>query len=184
MNDDSGGAEDVSAPKPASLKAALTRPVIIAILNYALAALIDISLLAIFSVYLAVPISSGGLNLPPEKVGFANAGLGFLIGVSQGTLFPTLVRWLGPRRLFMSTTTCSFLAFLAFPMVHLWVKLTTPENGSSKWLWVGISLILVSWTMFAAGGGEPYSFVYLFITYFLLTVRGPLLVYDGCLSIC
>ncbi|SRR5258708_4680952 len=160
IGDDPNEAGNTPAPKPASLKAALTPPVIIGILNYALAAFIDISMFSIFSVYLAVPISSGGLNLSPEKVGFANAGLGFLIGVSQVTLFPTLVRRLGPKRLLMRTIACSFLVFLAFPMVHLWVKHTTPENGSSKWLWVGISLILVSWTLFEAGGGKHSSFVF------------------------
>jgi len=161
----SGDPNDASStpttPKPASLKAALTRPVIIAVLNYALAALVDISMFAIFSVYLAVPILSGGLNLPPEKVGIANAGLGFLVGMFQATLFPTLVRSLGPKKLLMTAIPCSLLAFLAFPMVHIWVKYTTPpeENGSSKWLWVGIILILIPWTLFEAGGGTIFLFI-------------------------
>ncbi|KAF8338764.1 major facilitator superfamily domain-containing protein [Cantharellus anzutake] len=146
-------------PKAPTLKEALTRPVIIAILNYALAAILDIAMFGMFSVYLAVPISSGGLNLPPEKVALANASLGLLLGGSQALLLARLVRWLGPRKLLMSCLSCSLLVFLAFPMVHLWVKHTTPENGTSRWLWIGIVLITIPWAMFEMGGVTIFLFI-------------------------
>lgn len=51
------------------MRSVLTKPVIVAALNYAALALVDMTMRAVQPVFLSTPIHLGGLGLPPYKIG-------------------------------------------------------------------------------------------------------------------
>lgn len=124
------------------LKALITAPVVIAVLNYALLALIEISFTAILTVYLA----SSPLSLTPRAIGFLIGSMGIFNGIFQALCTATLVEQWGAKRVYQVSISAFFPLWALFPIA---VRMaTTDDSDSYPWrLWilacVGVVLVTV-----------------------------------------
>lgn len=134
------------SPPPAvvapPLKALITAPVIIAVLNYALLALIEISFTAILPVYLA----SSPLSLTPRAIGFLIGGMGIFNVTFQALCTAALVEQWGAKRVYQVAIFAFFPLWMLLPIA---VRIaTTSDSDSYPWiLWllacVGVVLVTI-----------------------------------------
>ncbi|KAF8305059.1 MFS general substrate transporter [Clavulina sp. PMI_390] len=113
-------ADNLPQPKRApTMREVLTRPVVIAVLNYGTLAMLDIAYFSIMTVFFAVPISSGGLGLPPSLIGIIFATLGIASGGVQLLVFPIAHKLFGSKRLLRISIGSFMLVFPTFIGMHL-----------------------------------------------------------------
>ena len=136
----------------------LTRPVLTAILNYAWIALLAISNMAILTVFLPIPISSGGLNLSPQTVGLVFGALGLTAGFILIMIFPAICKGFGPKKIMTLAVIDCWLMFAYFPWMHELAKAYPTEPGIlDSRVWVVLGLYLVA----AAAMDMGFSTLYL-----------------------
>jgi hypothetical protein len=87
--------------KPMTLRALLTRPVVISVANYGLIGLLEMIAGVLIPLVWSTPVEFGGLSMSPASIGLWMAGYGFLNGVFQFVAFPHIVERFGPRRVFL-----------------------------------------------------------------------------------
>jgi len=127
-----------------SIRAVLTRPVLIAVQNYGWLALLENSYWALLTVFLPVPISAGGLSLPPPTVGLIFGSLGLVDGLEQLLLFPTIFKKFGPKKIMTATMVNFWLVFACFPWMHELAKAYPAEPGTlDPHVWAVVGLLLV-----------------------------------------
>jgi len=119
------------APPPSKVsppvRLLLTKPVLLAVLNYGLLSLLEISFLVLLPVFLA-----GSLDFSPSSIGLVMGIMGLANGIIQIAFFVPLHRRLGSRNLF-SLGVCSIgFMFCAFPFIarsYVWNGGTLGLNG-------------------------------------------------------
>ena len=121
-----------SSPCPAvvapPLKALLTTPVIVAVLNYSLLALSEISFTAILPVYLA----SSPLSLTPRTIGIFIGGMGIFNGIFQTVFTAALMERWGAKRVYQVSVCAYFPLWALFPIA---VRTATADaSGSYPWI--------------------------------------------------
>jgi hypothetical protein len=90
----------------------LTKPVLLAMMNYGLLSLLEISFLVLLPIFLA-----GSLHFSPSSIGLVMGIMGLANGIIQIAFFVPLHRQLGSRNLF-SLGVCSIgFMFCAFPFI-------------------------------------------------------------------
>jgi hypothetical protein len=90
----------------------LTKPVLLAVLNYGLLSLLEISFLVLLPIFLA-----GSLHFSPSSIGLLMGIMGLANGIIQIAFFVPLHKRLGSRNLF-SLGVCSIgFMFCAFPFI-------------------------------------------------------------------
>jgi len=95
------GSNDNDDEKPMSLRALLTRPVVISVANYGLIGLLEMIAGVLIPLVWSTPVEFGGLSMSPASIGLWMAGYGCLNGVFQFVAFPRIVERFGPRRVFI-----------------------------------------------------------------------------------
>jgi hypothetical protein len=136
---------NISSPEAGSIRAVLTRPVLIAVQNYGWLALLEISYWAILTVFLPIPISAGGLNLPPPTVGLIFGTLGLVDGLMQLALFPPVFKRFGPKKIMTATMISYWVIFACFPWMHEIAKAHPTEPGtldSRVWAVMGFLIVV------------------------------------------
>jgi MFS family permease len=101
------------------LRQLLTPRVLLAIANYAMLAILDISLGALQPLYYSTPISLGGLGFSPAKIGLVMGMFGILNGILQGLFFSRIVGLVGLRRTFLISMGAFAPLFAMFPVINL-----------------------------------------------------------------
>ncbi|EEB99589.1 hypothetical protein MPER_00706 [Moniliophthora perniciosa FA553] len=81
---------DHKKDKPLPLRSLLTWPVIISVSNYVALAFLNIAFNALLPLFLHMPISLGGLNLPPSTIGYVLGAYGCVTGLFQAAFFARL----------------------------------------------------------------------------------------------
>ena len=121
-----------SSPSPAAtappLRALLTTPVIVAVLNYALIALSEISFTAVLPVYLA----SSPLSLTPRAIGIFIGGMGIFNGIVQALCAAALIERWGAKRMYQVSVCAYFPLWSLFPIA---VRLA-PADDSDSYPWI------------------------------------------------
>ena len=125
------------------LKALLTTPVVIAVLNYSLLALTEISFTAILPIYLA----STPLSLTPRTIGILIGSMGIFNGVFQVVYTAALVERWGAKRVYQ-VSICAFFPLWALFPVAANIATTFDTDFSYPWsLWfltcIGVVLATV-----------------------------------------
>jgi len=146
----------VKRPKTVPIRALLTRPVLLAISNYAMLALVDMALMCMAPLYYSTPIPLGGLGLSPSAIGVYLGLFSILNGFSQLLLFPRIVRRIG-------TKTTLYIAMGAFIPIFIWFPVTSQIarlNGLSLPVWLAMALQLVMMAMM----DMAYPIVFIYIT--------------------
>ena len=134
----------VSSLEAGSIRAVLTRPVLIAIQNYGCLTLLDTLHMAILTIFLPIPIAAGGLNLPPLTVGLIFGMLGLVDGLIQLVLFPPVLKIFGPKRIMTATMISFWVIFACFPWMHEIAKAHPAEPGTlDSRVWVVMGFVVV-----------------------------------------
>lgn len=134
-----------SVVETGSIRAVLTRPVLIAIQNYGWLSLLEISYWAILTVFLPIPVSAGGLNLPPPTVGIIFGILGLVDGLIQLLIFPPTFKRFGPKKIMTGAMMNFWMIFACFPWMHEIAKAYPTEPGtldSRVWAVMGLLIVL------------------------------------------
>ena len=117
----------------------LTKPVVLSIANYLWLAFIDIALRALHPLFFATPIRLGGLGMSPATIGLCLGIFGLLDGTVQGLFFPKVLRWVGLRRLFLTSMFSFIPLFALFPVINHFAR----EWGLSPAVWALVVLQLM-----------------------------------------
>lgn len=127
--------------KPLPLGQLLNQRVLLAAGNYALLALVDISVRAIQPVFYSTPIELGGLGLAPHQIGQVFCVYGILNGVIQIRYFSKAHARLGPKNLHLAGVGAALIVFAMFPIISAMAK----AYGINYWLvWVPVGIKILS----------------------------------------
>jgi hypothetical protein len=96
----------------------MTRRVLLAVINYATLALLDIAYRAMQPLFFSTPIDNGGLGLAPPSIGKILAFFGALNGIFQVTCFVRAHSLLGTKWLFVGGLCCAIPMFGLFPVMN------------------------------------------------------------------
>lgn len=127
--------------QPLPLAQLMTAPVIIAALNYACLALVDICTRAIQPTFFSTPVELGGLGLPPHHIGKILAVYGILNGFLQIFFFAQTQARFGAKNVYMVGVASSLLVFISFPMINAFARM----GEGSEWLvWLAVGFQVVT----------------------------------------
>ena len=115
----------------------------IAIANYSILEVLNVSFNSIIPLFLAMPIEIGGVGLDPLTIGYLMSANRVLVAVSLALFVDKLVRRFGERHLFVYSMSTSLLLWPLFPAINLWAK----HFGLTMGVWVGIVMMGVSFVM-------------------------------------
>ncbi|KAN0119048.1 major facilitator superfamily [Russula decolorans] len=127
------GSKDDDEEKPMSLRALLTRPVVISVANYGLIGLLEMIAGVLIPLVWSTQVELGGLSMSPASIGLWMAGYGCLNGVFQFVAFPRIVERFGPRRVFI-------VSISAFAPMYLMLFF---ENLTLRHVYGGASLTVL-----------------------------------------
>ncbi|PPQ96786.1 hypothetical protein CVT26_006197 [Gymnopilus dilepis] len=138
------------------LRSLLHKKTLIPILNYVCIASLHYAYNAIQPLFLAMPVSIGGLALPPRAVGLILGTYGITNSIFQTFMLGRLVRRFGVKAVFMAAITAFIPIFTFSPLMNL-VVLT---EGFCPAVWVMLAVQLSCALVMELG----YGCVYMFIT--------------------
>lgn len=144
-----------------TIRAILTRPVLIAIQNYGCLALLEISFWAILTVFLPVPISAGGLNLLPQTVGMIFGSMGLVSGTILLTLFTPIFKRFGAKKIMTATMSSFWIIFACFPWMHEITKAHPTKPGTLDprvWAVLGLQICFAGVVDMGHSTCDPPSF--------------------------
>jgi hypothetical protein len=127
------GSKDDDEEKPMSLRALLTRPVVISVANYGLIGLLEMIAGVLIPLVWSTQVEFGGLSMSPASIGLWMAGYGSLNGIFQFVAFPHIVERFGPRRVFI-------VSISAFAPMYLMLFF---ENLTLRYVYGGASLTVL-----------------------------------------
>lgn len=142
---------------PPALRELLTFPVVISIANYVALAFIEIMELSLLPLFLAMPLSIGGLNLAPDKIGYILGSYGVATGAFQALFFARITRRFGVRAVFITGMAAFVPMTLAYPIASALAK-TAGGVTPAVWMLVG-SIVLMLCVMDLA-----YGTIFMFVT--------------------
>ncbi|KAJ7858040.1 hypothetical protein B0H14DRAFT_3864540 [Mycena olivaceomarginata] len=102
---------------PAPLRQLITRPVLIAVLNYAFLNLCSMSYDALLPLVYATPIGLGGLGITPYSIGLMMGLCGISNAFVQGLFGGRIIRYVGPRCIYTGCFCAVGLAYAAYPLL-------------------------------------------------------------------
>jgi hypothetical protein len=129
--------------KPVPLRQLFVYPVMIAIANYAILEVLNLSYNSLISLFLAMPIEIGGVGLDPLRIGYIMSANRAFVGVFLALFADKLVRRFGERQLFVYCMSAFLLLWPLFPAINLWAK----HFGMTMGVWVGIVMMGLSFAM-------------------------------------
>ncbi|KAF8190229.1 major facilitator superfamily multidrug-resistance, DHA1 sub-family [Mycena galopus ATCC 62051] len=99
------------------LRELLTRKVNIALLNHAILCFCDMAYDSLIPLIYSTPIALGGLGLKPYNIGLIMGVCGFSNAIVQVLLGGRLIRYFGPRRVFIAAFCALIFVFSAYPLL-------------------------------------------------------------------
>lgn len=127
--------------QPLPLRELMIPPVLIAALNYACLALVDISTRAVQPVFFSTPVELGGLGLPPHHIGKILAVYGILNGFLQIFFFAKTQARFGAKNTYMAGIASSLLTFISFPIISALAR----KGEDAQWfVWFAVGCQVVT----------------------------------------
>ncbi|KAJ7176473.1 major facilitator superfamily domain-containing protein [Mycena filopes] len=126
---------------PLPLRKLCTFPVIVSVSNYVAIAFLHTTFGALLPLFLATSVAVGGLGLTPSQIGVILALDGAITAIVQISLFPTLVRQFGERRVVMIGLSAFLPMFALFPLMNT-IATAWPAWNSVLWILIGCLLAL------------------------------------------
>jgi len=153
-----GPVKDTDAEEPLPLRALLTRPVVVSVINYCIIALLHTTAGTLIPLVWSTSVELGGLSMNPASIGLWMGGYGFVNGVFQFVAFPRFVRHFGPRRVFITSVLCHFPFYMMFPLENLALRHSSRGLYSAA-VRVLIMLQITATSFSAMGMGAIFMFL-------------------------
>ena len=115
-------------------------------------AFLNIALDALLPLFLAMPLSAGGLGFEPRTIGYIIGSYGAFSGITQALLFPTLVDIAGVRRVFIIGVSVFLPIFALFPIMSL----NAQKFGVNVFTWACIGSIIGLMTIMDMSYGQSF----------------------------
>ena len=142
---------------PLPLRDLLVFPVIISVSNYVSLAFLNIAFNALLPLFLAMPVSIGGLSLPPSTIGYIMGGYGGATGLFQFFYFAKITHWLGERRMFINGIGAFVIMFALMPICNIIARANGGIVGGWCWGPIGLIIVLAVIMDMAYGERKPLS---------------------------
>jgi hypothetical protein len=136
---------------PLPLRALLTRPVVISVMNYCVIALLDSTAGTLIPLVWSSSVELGGLGMSPASIGLWVGGYGFINGIFQFVTFQRLVRRFGPRRIFITSVLCHFPFNAVFPLENMALRHSSRGLYPIAGLLIMLQLIATSFSSMGFG---------------------------------
>ncbi|KIJ40518.1 hypothetical protein M422DRAFT_60558 [Sphaerobolus stellatus SS14] len=140
-----------------TLRSTMTPRVVIAVANYAVLALVDICFYVLMTLFLTTPISKGGLGFPSALAGTCIAAFGIADGIASVVLFPSFIRYLGPKKMATAVYMAYIGVYCMFIVTHTVVRY---EDKITPLVWV----CFVTQVILATATPMGYGTIGLYIT--------------------
>ncbi|KXN91960.1 Protein ZINC INDUCED FACILITATOR-LIKE 1 [Leucoagaricus sp. SymC.cos] len=151
-----------SASQPAPLRSLLTSRVVTTIYNYVAFALCHMAYTALQPLFLATPISVGGLELRPKQIGYVLGAYGFIDSLAQTFLLAPFIRRVALGNVFKCAVSAFVPIFLLFPLMNIyardWAINGSPSSQALMWGLLIVQLTLLCTAEFG------YGCMYIYIT--------------------
>ena len=149
--------------KPLLLRKLLTYPVVLSVANYVALAFLNVCVVALRTLFFAMPLDIGGLNLSPSVIGYIIGLYGLVSAVFQVSCFSPIVgRW-GERAVFIAAMSTFIPIFLIFPVINFFAR---GWGQSSFGVWFLLSFLVVLLTLMDMAYGMlvclTFNFTYFF----------------------
>ncbi|KAG6835018.1 hypothetical protein H0H93_005565 [Arthromyces matolae] len=141
--------------EPVPFRKLLVYPVILSIVNYMNLAFLNIAIDALLPLFLAMPISVGGLGFDTATIGYIMGSYGAFTGIFQAVFFPTFVRICGVRRLFVTGVAVFIPIFALFPIMSLEAQ----KFNVNGFTWACIACILCLMTLMDMSFGCIFMYI-------------------------
>lgn len=141
--------------EPLPLRDVLTYPVILSVSNYVALAFLNIAISALLPLFLAMPLSVGGLGFAPATIGYIIGSYGAASGIFQALYFSKIVRCFGERRVYICAISTMVPVFFLLPIISLLAR----QYGLSPIVWVFIVFVLVLLSLLDMAYGCIFMFV-------------------------
>jgi len=140
----SGETSMKDAQKPPPLRALLTRPVRITIINHAMLAFLEVCALALIPLIWSTPVEFGGLNFRPVSIGSWMSVYGCMNGLFQFAIFPHVIGRFGLRPVLVVSIAVYMVIFAMFPLENLVLRHAVGGPNPPIWLLILLQLGLLS----------------------------------------
>ncbi|KAL5503785.1 hypothetical protein ACEPAH_7856 [Sanghuangporus vaninii] len=134
----------------------LTRPVLVAVLNYALLSFIDIAFISMEPHFYATSIQPGGLGLSPPTIGSLLGLYGLTMGIFQMLSFEKFHDWLGAKIKLMLALFANIPIVMFFPMINSLAR----TYGLSSTTWVALCFQHCLCVFSDMSGGNSCAFIF------------------------
>lgn len=115
--------------QPPPFQAFLSRPLLMAFLNYGFLAFTDMSHAALLTLMYSTSISLGGLGLDPFRIGVVLGAFGFFNAFIQINFLGRLIRHFGPRRVYMVAYSSFLICIGSYPIMSYFAKRAGKVDG-------------------------------------------------------
>ena len=145
---------------PTGIWSVLTRPVIIAVINYGCLALTNSAYSVLLPLFLSTPIEHGGLGLNPKQIGYILGTQGILSVIFIIFFCARIQKRLGNARSFTSAMAGFVIMSTAFPIMSSMVSGVSLSKGSNAvfalpWgVWIVLAVQISCFGLVVVGYGE------------------------------
>ena len=136
----------------------LTKPVVVALANYAMLTLLNGVLESYFPLVWSTPVEYGGIDLSPATIGLWLSLYGAMDGIFQFVFFSHFINRFGRRRVFVFSVLSTAVILAIFPFENLAVG---AGGGPNLIVWLLIVLQLSSYCVFDMGYSKSFCSIYL-----------------------
>ncbi|KAF9453688.1 MFS general substrate transporter [Macrolepiota fuliginosa MF-IS2] len=147
---------------PLPLRTLITSRVLLSISNYFVLSFLTMAYLAIQPLFLAMPLSIGGLALEPMQIGSILGFYGFHNAFVQALLLGPLIRGFGLRRVLRCSLSALIPIFLLFPLMNIHAKdWQIHHHPNSRFI---VYTLLAAQFILLSVQDSGYGCVYMYIT--------------------
>ncbi|KAF7366931.1 Efflux pump azaL [Mycena sanguinolenta] len=136
--DSNSHAPSPSPAAPVHLLQLLTFPVMISVSNYISLAFLNIVVVSLIPLFFAMPVTIGGLGLPPSKIGLVMTIQSVAVGVFQLFFFAKIIRRFGERAVMIGGMSMFPVVFGLIPIISA----TAQQSGRSVAVWALVACLL------------------------------------------
>ncbi|KAJ7062691.1 major facilitator superfamily multidrug-resistance, DHA1 sub-family [Mycena amicta] len=133
---DADAATKAKADARLPVRALLTRPVLIALVNNAFLSFCEMCYASLLPIMYATPIELGGLGLDPHSIGLLMGSVGIVNAVIQATLGGRTIRYFGARTMFTTGFVAIMMSLLFYPVLNLLARRSGAVTGL---VWLAIA---------------------------------------------
>lgn len=126
---DSSDSHGVDQSQQIGIRAAITRPILMVLLNHIFLTFLDMCHFTLIPLVYSTPVQFGGLGLDPFRIGAILGTFGLVNSIMQANLLGRFIKKYGARRLYGATFSCILGCFTMYPIMHFFAQRANGVDG-------------------------------------------------------